>query len=223
MKTFRSQSGKTLGRGESPVRKLKVLLVEDLPSCRKMHRRLVEDHCRILDEASDGVECVEMVSRALEMSEPYDLILLDNNMPYALASLTKAPSFTCVLCRNMTGVEAAATIRRLGCRSRIIGVTGNARPEDVAEFLSSGADKVLLKPLQIESINDIVLGKQKQYYTCFDVHSSEYVIVEAVAHSRSMSVLTKFASFKELSSENNSNSGSGTSMPQPFSFKKASS
>jgi CheY-like chemotaxis protein len=44
------------------------------------------------------------------------------------------------------GPTATAELRAMGYKGAIFGVTGNELPSDVDHFLSSGADKVLLKP-----------------------------------------------------------------------------
>jgi DNA-binding response OmpR family regulator len=45
------------------------------------------------------------------------------------------------------GPTATAELRAMGYNGAIFGVTGNGLTSDVEHFLSSGADKVLLKPL----------------------------------------------------------------------------
>lgn len=130
-----------------PARKLstissqiKVLIVDDAPACRKMHRKLMKNLTESVDEACDGNECVSKMQSSIDSEAPYDLILLDYSMP------------------NMNGPEASKTIRNMGSSVKIIGVTGNARQEDIDVFLSHGADKVLLKPLHFESIKSITEG-----------------------------------------------------------------
>jgi hypothetical protein len=56
---------------------MKILVVDDVMSNRKLLRRLLErcgHHC---DEAQNGKQCVEMVSQASSSGHPYDSILLD--------------------------------------------------------------------------------------------------------------------------------------------------
>jgi hypothetical protein len=56
---------------------MKILVVDDVMSNRKLLRRLLErcgHHC---DEAQNGKQCVEMVSHASSSGHPYDSILLD--------------------------------------------------------------------------------------------------------------------------------------------------
>lgn len=51
---------------------------------------------------------------------------------------------------NMRGTEATKNIRELGYCGVIIGITGNALPEDVREFMDHGADGVVPKPFDME-------------------------------------------------------------------------
>ena len=51
---------------------------------------------------------------------------------------------------RMRGTEAAQRIRELGYMGIIIGVTGNALPEDVKDFIDHGADAVIPKPFDID-------------------------------------------------------------------------
>lgn len=106
-----------------------------------MHIKLVKNLANTVDEACDGIECVSRMRSSIENDSPYDLILLDNSMP------------------KMSGPEASKIIRDMGSAVKIIGVTGNARGEDIDLFLNHGADKVLLKPLHFDSIKDIIEGK----------------------------------------------------------------
>jgi CheY-like chemotaxis protein len=64
----------------------------------------------------------------------YQLILMDNLMPV------------------MNGVEATKELRAWGFPFLIIGITGNVMNDDLAEYLDSGADEVLIKPLKVASI-----------------------------------------------------------------------
>ena len=50
------------------------------------------------------------------------------------------------------GPDAAKLLRSKGFTLPIIGVTGNALPEDRAHFISSGANRVVVKPVDRESL-----------------------------------------------------------------------
>jgi signal transduction histidine kinase/CheY-like chemotaxis protein len=119
-----------------PKSKLKVLVVDDVKSNRKLLRRILENKGHECDEAEDGQECVDMVRKALGEEMPYDSILLDYEMP------------------GMDGPTAAKEIRRtlLDDDTNIVGVTGNVLPEDVNYFKKCGANDVLSKPVKIADL-----------------------------------------------------------------------
>ena len=114
----------------------RVLIVDDVSMNRKMLRRVLERSCGAMDEAEDGDEAVARVRQVMreEGGLMYDLILLDFQMP------------------NMDGPTAARHMRAMGYEGLIIGVTGNGLPADVETFISSGANRVLLKPVNAATI-----------------------------------------------------------------------
>ena len=112
-----------------PSKSLRVLVVDDVVSCRKFHKRLLTPYCAEIIEASDGREAVEVVRTILGEGGCLDGIVMDNAMP------------------NLSGTAAAREIRELGFKGKIIGVTGNAFEWEVQEFLSSGANEVMIKPI----------------------------------------------------------------------------
>lgn len=115
-------------------RPLRLLIVDDSVANRKMLRRIMWMRKHTCEEASNGSEGVETFIRAQMMKTPFDAILMDNDMPL------------------MDGPTAAREMRKLGCTDLIVGITGNALPEDIAHFISMGADSVLPKPLDVNTL-----------------------------------------------------------------------
>jgi CheY-like chemotaxis protein len=118
---------------------LRTLVVDDAVTNRKLLARLLERRGHSCNHAKDGQEAVEKVMDSLTNGNPYDIILMDYEMPV------------------MDGPTASKEIRALGCASLIVGVTGNALPEDMALFKSSGANAVLTKPFQMEALEEILV------------------------------------------------------------------
>ena len=114
----------------------KVLVVDDAAMNRKMLVRLLEGSCEGTDVAEDGQIAVDMVKRSLEEGQPYSLITMDYQMP------------------NMDGPTATKLIRELGFVGPIIGVTGNALHADQNVFIASGANRVLTKPVDFDTLMD---------------------------------------------------------------------
>ena len=116
-----------------------VLMVDDSVPTRSMLSKLLQSRCRKLDQAGDGVEALRMVEVSKDAGEPYDVIFMDSEMP------------------NMNGPAATRLIReQLGYKGLIIGVTGNALPDDIANFKDHGADDVLVKPLKINQFDEVL-------------------------------------------------------------------
>ena len=59
---------------------------------------------------------------------------------------------------NWPGPEAAKEMRALGYTGPIIGITGNGVQADIDKFIQYGANKVLLKPVVYEKLEQILLG-----------------------------------------------------------------
>jgi CheY-like chemotaxis protein len=122
---------------------LRLLVVDDVALCRKFHKQLLGPFCKEIVEAANGLEAINRVVEAMKQGVVFDGIIMDNSMP--------------VLC----GTAAARSIRELGYSGRIFGVTGNGFQSDIDEFLSNGADEVLVKPLGMEGYAHVIAALQK--------------------------------------------------------------
>jgi len=133
------------GQSQQADNKLRMLVVDDSVMNRKMTCRVMQGSAVYCDQATDGLEAVEIVRRSLEQGasqatgaaagRQYDVILMDYMMP------------------NMDGPTATKAIRALGFQGQIIGITGNALPCDITTFMTHGANKVLTKPFNINELN----------------------------------------------------------------------
>ncbi|WP_247714013.1 response regulator [Qipengyuania xiamenensis] len=90
-----------------------------------------------VETAHDGNKAVEAVIAARDSDEPYDLVLIDIQMP------------------ECDGYTAARRIRRAGVDPNslpIVALTANAFPEDIAAALEAGMQAHLAKPLVFEEL-----------------------------------------------------------------------
>jgi signal transduction histidine kinase/CheY-like chemotaxis protein/HPt (histidine-containing phosphotransfer) domain-containing protein len=106
----------------------RVLVADDHPLNREVLRELLQRRgCRV-DEAAGGREAIERATSG----EPYDLVLLDLQMP------------------ELDGCAAAAAIRRREdgrLHTPLVALTASTLPEDRARALAAGMDEHLVKPL----------------------------------------------------------------------------
>lgn len=116
------------------VRALRVLAAEDNATNQMVLRLLLEPfgiEPRLVEDGEQAVGVWE--------AEPWDLILMDIQMPV------------------MDGCEATRQIRRremetARARTPILAVTANAMPHQCAEYIASGMDGVVAKPVEAQRL-----------------------------------------------------------------------
>ncbi|KAJ3051314.1 hypothetical protein HK097_007692, partial [Rhizophlyctis rosea] len=115
----------------------RVLVAEDNIVIQKLVRQILR-HVPVVDVVDNGAEAVRLV----KISEPYDLLLCDLNMPV------------------MDGLEATKQIRETvngeKGRLRIIGLTANAFNSDREACLKAGMDDYLSKPFRKSALLEAV-------------------------------------------------------------------
>lgn len=107
----------------------RLLVVDDAPVNLKMIKRLLQMRYTDIYTAVDGQQALDMVKTSMEEGRPFHAVLSDFQMPV------------------MDGPTSVRAMRASGYNGKIIGVTGNGLPEDQELFLRSGANKILLKPV----------------------------------------------------------------------------
>ena len=118
-----------------------VLLVEDNLVNQKVAVAMLAGAGYRVDTALDGAEAVKAVSRQAGISQPYDAILMDCQMP------------------ELNGYEATAVIRSNEGSDRhtpIIALTAGARSEDRERCLAEGMDAYLAKPVSKDALLAVV-------------------------------------------------------------------
>lgn len=116
----------------------RILLVEDNDTNRLLIATVLERSGHSVDTAADGRQGVEAVSAA---AEPYDLILMDMQMP------------------EMDGPDATRAIRALSgpaAHTPIVALTADVRAEDRDRYLASGLDDLLTKPVDWTRLREVI-------------------------------------------------------------------
>ncbi len=129
---------------------MKILVVDDDLINRKFLSAMLLGFGEI-DSVCSGFEAIEFVKKALEASEPYEVIFLDIMMP------------------DMNGIETLQEIRKIeenngiqfGDGSKIIMATALADKQDVLSAFSKGCEYYLIKPIQQEKVFELLNVKSK--------------------------------------------------------------
>lgn len=115
-------------RRKSSGRSLSALVVDDDSLTRRLMSRMLSRLGHCVTTVDNGKKAVDLILENAADS-PFDIVFLDNQMPI------------------MTGVEAVAALRQAGNDTYVVGCTGNALREDQDEYLSSGANAIIAKPV----------------------------------------------------------------------------
>jgi CheY-like chemotaxis protein len=131
----------------------RVMIVDDSSTVRRMTCLMLERKFEEVVVAEDGDVAVSIVQSRLagDASLFVDVILMDFVMP------------------RMNGAVATKAIRDIGYAGLIIGVTGNALPDDIQAFVDAGVNKVLIKPVNIVMLRQTFEGICP-FLFCYAVH-----------------------------------------------------
>src|SRR5690606_9532912 len=107
----------------------RVLVVDDRRDMRYLAQHMLEEAGARVSHAADGREALEQVAAAEAQGDPFDVVLLDMQMPM------------------LDGYAAARALRERGYERPIVALTANAMKSDERRCLESGCDDYLSKPL----------------------------------------------------------------------------
>lgn len=145
-----------------------VLLVEDNKINAMVIRKFCESLNLSVENACDGLQALDKLA-----SNQYDLIIMDNHMP------------------NMSGIEAIQKIRNeLKLTTVVFACTADVFKEAHDEFLVSGADFVLTKPLQKNSLQNAL----NEFHEQFEIHRNQIALTSnnsSPHHDNNITVLTR--------------------------------
>ena len=107
----------------------RILLAEDGLDARRLLARHLRAAGAEVETAENGLVACELALRAAEAGAPYDLILMDMQMP------------------ELDGYAAAARLRAAGYRGPIVALTAHAMEDERARCLGAGCDGFAAKPI----------------------------------------------------------------------------
>jgi two-component system, OmpR family, KDP operon response regulator KdpE len=122
----RLQAGSSVTVSSRPIH---VLVVDDEPALRKVFRTSLAASGFVIEEARSGEEAVDLLPQ-----HPFDLVLLDINMP------------------GIGGVETCREIRALAPKIGILMVTVRDAEHDMVRALEAGADDYITKPVRFREL-----------------------------------------------------------------------
>jgi signal transduction histidine kinase/CheY-like chemotaxis protein/HPt (histidine-containing phosphotransfer) domain-containing protein len=112
----------------------RILLVEDGVHNRQVVRFYLNKGGATVECAENGRIACETVRAAEAAGRPYDLILMDMQMP------------------EMDGYTATAWLREHGCRTPIIAITAHAMSHDRAKCIEAGCNDYIAKPFERDAL-----------------------------------------------------------------------
>ena len=129
------------------LKQLKVLIVDDNATCRKVLELQLINIGINADTASSGYSALAYMRSAFHKGQPYDVLLLDHKMP------------------NMTGVEVVKRIRddtKLNQKVNIIMLSGADLTANEGTLKSVSVDSVLNKPVSAVELKQQLFKLQNQ-------------------------------------------------------------
>ena len=139
-----------LGKGKSDVRKLvpnsdlrgcNVLVVDDNEIARLVLNEMLSSMSFNVDQVASGQEAIEMVQKAAELGQHYEIVFLDWQMP------------------EMSGIEAAKAIRLLplDIYPQLVMVTAHSGENVSKEFELADLEYILVKPVTASLLFDTAM------------------------------------------------------------------
>jgi CheY-like chemotaxis protein/HPt (histidine-containing phosphotransfer) domain-containing protein len=116
----------------------RVLLAEDAPDVHVVLSQILKKMGLDVETAEDGRLVCEMAEESKAEGRPYDLILMDIQMP------------------GMSGYEATQQLRQRGWKGPIVALTAHALAGDREKCLEAGCDEYMAKPITAAGLRSIL-------------------------------------------------------------------
>jgi CheY-like chemotaxis protein len=118
------------GGDEYPLRDAHILLAEDMFENQQLITIALRKAGAGVTAVGNGLLAVEAALAALKAGEPFDIVLMDMQMPV------------------MDGYQAAAKLRAEGYALPIVALTANAMSDDSRKCFAAGCDAYAAKPVE---------------------------------------------------------------------------
>jgi CheY-like chemotaxis protein len=128
----------TANVAEPAAQALRILLAEDGPDNRRLITLVLQKAGIAATAVEDGQQACEAALAAREAGVPFDLILMDMQMPV------------------LDGYAAARQLRAADYRGPIVALTAHAMHDDAQRCLDAGCDDYATKPIRRETLLALV-------------------------------------------------------------------
>ncbi len=116
----------------------RMLVAEDTRGIQFLLQRMLDGVVAYVHVVSNGQEALDELQRAEAAGEPYDLVLMDMQMPI------------------LNGFDATRRLREEGNRTPVIALTAGAMKGDREKCLAAGCDDYLSKPFDWEQLMSVL-------------------------------------------------------------------
>jgi CheY-like chemotaxis protein len=116
----------------------RLLVAEDTPMNRQLIQAILVKAGLEVDVAENGVEVCRLVAGSAADGRPYDLILMDIQMP------------------ELDGYDATRQLRQAGWQWPIVALTAHAMADDREKCLEAGCNDYISKPISRDGLLAVV-------------------------------------------------------------------
>jgi len=137
----------------------RVLIVDDRADVRNLIRSYLEEGGASVESAENGLKALELIEQQERLKRPYDVMILDMQMPV------------------FDGYETARRLRERGLTHPIIALTSAAMKGDKEKCLEAGCDDYLSKPVSRDMLIERVIANMHHDHVPSSVQPAFKILV----------------------------------------------